>query len=244
MKGDIQFLVFAAMRAEVKRIQARRADTVEVGGAMVFIQERPGGRRFAVCLSGIGKEHAIQVSGAVLEALRPALVLNVGSCGGLDPALCPGTVVIPEEIVSFRDSERIAVSTHHAICSPVRDACAAVGYRTRRTGLFTSEAALVTRQQKQQARDRTGCGVVDMETFWIAEAASQCNIPFAPLRVVLDVADEELPVFSEKKIRGIPLPRLTPRNAVKLPGIAWRARRVSAIIGETAGRIIDTVCLS
>jgi adenosylhomocysteine nucleosidase len=52
----------------------------------------------------------------------------------------------------------------------------------------------VTVAEKRELREATGAVVVDMEAAAVEEKAAQWNVPFRCIRVVSDIAGEELPL--------------------------------------------------
>jgi adenosylhomocysteine nucleosidase len=97
-------------------------------------------------------------------------IVSVGFCGALDPALQIGDIVIsgefPEELgASFVQGD-----------------------------VFSVDRVAISAEEKRELRASTQAAVVEMESGAVARKAREWNVPFGCVRVVSDVADEDLPL--------------------------------------------------
>jgi adenosylhomocysteine nucleosidase len=97
-------------------------------------------------------------------------MVSIGFCGALDPALRIGDIVIsgevPEELgASFVQGDVLSV-----------------------------DRVAITVAEKGELRASTQAAVVEMESAAVARKARQWEMPFGCVRVVSDVADENLPL--------------------------------------------------
>lgn len=106
---------------------------------------------------------------------RPSGVLSFGLCGGLDPALRVGDLVIGGGNAGWLDE--LAAALPGAVRGEVIGSDDIVGSAAAKTAL----------------RAKTGAIAVDMESHIVAEAAVRAGVPFAILRAVSDPADRTLP---------------------------------------------------
>lgn len=126
-------------------------------------------------------------SGAPEAALRCAAgILSFGLCGGLDPALGVGDLVVGTGVVTktarcFEADPVWAGKLAAALPGAVMASVAASNQ------IVASPAA------KAELRDRTGAGCADMESHRVAALASKVGLPFAIVRAVSDPADRGLP---------------------------------------------------
>jgi len=156
----------------------------------------------ALLRCGMGEARA-RAAVPVVARLGPAAVAVAGVCGALDDRLRAGDVVVasevrgPEGVVSC-SSERLAA------------ALSAVGMRRVHVGPVRCIDHLV-RGAERAALAGDGALAVEMESAWLAPAASGC--PFAVLRVVLDTPR-----------RGLTRPLAVACDGV----VAWRALRRAA----------------
>ena len=141
-----------------------------------------------LALSGIGRAAAAAAAQALVDAGVSAL-MTFGLAGGLDPALKPGSVVIPGEVF-FADGAR------YAACRAWREQVAAAVSALRAVSegnLLTSTNAIETPADKASAFRSTGAAAVDMESAAVAEIAAKHSLPFIAVRVIVDTAADMLP---------------------------------------------------
>ena len=138
----------------------------------------------------------VVVGAAGLEAALgagAAGVISFGLCGGLDPALVPGDLIVGTA-VSF-GQERIETD-------PAWTARLGRDLSPARTGLVAgSEAIVATARAKAALRRSTQALAADMESHRVARAAAAAGVPFAIVRAVSDGADEDLPRAAQAGFR-------------------------------------------
>ena len=117
----------------------------------------------------------------------PALVVSAGVCGGLDPALARGDLVLPVSVVGPSGETLKVTPSHHRLA--VERAGGSV-----HTGLLvTTRDVVATPEAKAALRARTGGVAVDMESALILGAAAAAGCPSLVVRGVSDGATEALP---------------------------------------------------
>ncbi len=104
-------------------------------------------------------------------------LVSFGLAGGLDPALMPGTIVIPRAV----------------LVDEVRHAAAALVGASTHDLMVQTDAVLATVADKAAAFAATGAAAVDLESGAVAQAAAAHGLPFAVLRAVCDPAERDLP---------------------------------------------------
>lgn len=134
--------------------------------------------RAVVLLTGMGKKNAEDSIRKAFQQVRPALVLSSGFAGGLNPQLPSETIVFdgadPEMEATLLSLGGFGVKFH----------CA--------------DRVAVTAVEKHALRRSTGADVVEMESASIGAVCTEAGIPFATVRVILDAAEEDLPLdFNE-----------------------------------------------
>jgi adenosylhomocysteine nucleosidase len=148
----------------------------------------------ARCLSGLG--HTVTLSGARLDGARRAAkglveggathLLSFGLAGGLDPALAPGTLLLPAHLLTADGRNLTVDAAWHAqactLLAPLRPVAKA---------MFGTDEAIATVAAKTALFARTGAAAVDMESHALAQAAA--GLPLLIVRVVADGADASLP---------------------------------------------------
>jgi nucleoside phosphorylase len=109
--------------------------------------------------------------------------------GGLDPALTPGTIFLPSEVISsdgasittardWRERLGAALSAQHPLVQG---------------RLLTSSKAVGSLAEKATLFREKGAVAVDMESLAIAEVARTRELPFIAVRVIVDSAGDALP---------------------------------------------------
>jgi adenosylhomocysteine nucleosidase len=117
---------------------------------------------------------------------RLAALVSFGICGGLDPALVPGAVIVAHEIVLPEGGTwRFDDVWARAVTARVPGA--------RMAPILGAAGAAVTVADKAALFARTGAPAVDMESRGVAEAAREAGLPFVAIRAVADPAGRTLP---------------------------------------------------
>jgi adenosylhomocysteine nucleosidase len=177
--------IFAAMDTEVRAAigWTKASRESEVAGFPIY--EIDGG---VVCRTGIGPR-AKQAAEAALEEYRPAVVLSVGVAGGLSPEIDAGEVVVCERI--DHESQRAMDVDASVTCTPglVEAATAAargMNLPTHVGSSITVDEAAWGPEEKAAHHAWKGHDIVEMESFWIGEAAARRGMPFLTVRTISD----------------------------------------------------------
>ena len=110
-------------------------------------------------------------------------VAIAGLCGGVDPSLRAGDVVLATELRS-EDGLALPCPGSALLAEPLRR----LGLRAVSGALYTS-SRILGRDERLRLR-ATGVLAVDMESAWLVQAAGERSV--AVLRVVVDTADRRL----------------------------------------------------
>jgi hopanoid-associated phosphorylase len=145
-------------------------------GEGIVVACGPGPRRIAQAIAAL-------VDGAPAGAF--AGIVSFGCAGGLDPALAPGTCIVPDVVLT--DHGGFAADAAWASALRARLPQARAG---RLRGI---DAPLATAADKARLWRDCGAGAVDMESHAAVLAAQRQGLPFAACRVVLDPAWRSLP---------------------------------------------------
>jgi len=143
----------------------------------------------SVEIAGANPDRAENAARALIRGGCDALI-SLGLCGGLDPALRPGDVVVAGSIVD-------PAGTRFASPGPWRQSAVALigsgeGHTLEAT-IAGADAAVSTVAEKAALAAETGAAVVDMESHRVARAAAASNVPMLAVRVVADPAERHIP---------------------------------------------------
>jgi len=144
-----------------------------------------GPGRTTVC----GDPSTLRARLAEAAGLRPSLVISWGLCGGLDPRLRPGDLILGAEVVSHDG----AVGTDKGVTSSLAQRLIDAGARVVVERLAAADAPVLTASAKAELRRAAGAAAVDMESLTAGRFALKRRIPFAILRAVSDPAERDLP---------------------------------------------------
>jgi adenosylhomocysteine nucleosidase len=133
---------------------------------------------------------------AEAESLRPSLVVSWGLCGGLDPRLRPGDLILGREVVS----DDGAIRTDESVTASLAQRLVGAGARVVVDGLAGAAAPVLTAAAKAELRRATEAAGVDMESLIAGQYALEQRIPFAILRAVADPAERDLPPLVLKAV--------------------------------------------
>ena len=173
-----------------------------------------------LALSGIGRAAAAAAAQALVDSGVSAL-MTFGMAGGLDPALKPGSVVIPCELLSTDGSRYTACrSWRERVAAAVSPLCAVT-----EGNLLTGTQPIDTPAAKAAALRSTGAAAVDMESAAVAEVAAKHNLPFIAVRVIVDTAADFLPraVVAASRAGRVHFGRL-------IGGLILRPREIAALL--------------
>ncbi len=184
--------IFAAMETEVAACPewTRGGDTATVGGAAVI-----HGDGSFVCQTGIGRERAMQSAEAALAELSPSIVLSVGLAGGLAPGVSVGDVVLCTHVdhESHRHSDiEQSVYPDQALFDTALGVAGGVDVPVRTGTSLTVDEAAWGPVEKAAHHAWKAHDIVEMESFWIAEAASRRGLPFLAVRSISDASGDSL----------------------------------------------------
>jgi adenosylhomocysteine nucleosidase len=174
--------IVTALAREARALAPGRAGAADIGGIRIY---RLGEALIAV--SGMGWEAALAGTRALRAAGATALA-SVGTAGALDPALGCAAIVLPEEVISLegapvRADPRWRQALERAL--PRERICAG--------RLLSTPLPLGTRLDKAIAWRETHSVAVDMESAAVGRAAADAGLPFIAVRVIVDIAGEDLP---------------------------------------------------
>ncbi len=126
------------------------------------------------------------------------LMISFGLCGGLDPALRSGDVVIGTRVLAGGAS----IIADESVARELAARLGAAGEHVTLGAVAAVDAPILTRAAKAALRNATMAVGVDVESQIAARFAADHDAPFALLRVVSDPADRDLPRLVMRSVRS------------------------------------------
>jgi adenosylhomocysteine nucleosidase len=170
-------------------------------------------------------------------------LVSFGICGGLDPALASGSVILPRGIRSEAGDRHLVDQIWHAALA---GALQSGGLATATGDLLGGIAIVDTPVRKAALFRQSGAIAVDLESHLVAKAARAAGVPFVVLRVVADASGRGLPpaVMLGLDAAGRPAFSRVLASIARRPGqvpallqVAADTRRALRVLSDVAGRV-------
>jgi adenosylhomocysteine nucleosidase len=175
-------------------------------------------RRLGIVAAGGGTVSGAVAAAELLIAQGATSLVSFGFAGGLDPALRPGSLIIPAKIVGGGATDP-----------------ALTRWLGGPTGtLYAGREIAVTTAEKFRLHAMTGASAIDLESEAVARIAAARALPFAALRAICDPADTDLPpaaIFALEPNGAIGLARVIAsvlRHPAQLPSLLRLAAHAAA----------------
>lgn len=213
--------IIGAMAQEVAILAGymNEAKITEIAGCKIY-EGKIGNTEVALLQSGIGKTAAAVGTTLLLQLTKPAMVINTGSAGGLNPSLNVGDIIISSEVrhhdvdVTAFGYEKGQLPANPPAFLPNSQLVEIAQKETQQAGfnavsglicsgdLFVNGADAIAKIRQ----DFPTVAAVEMEAASIAQVCHAFDIPFVVVRAISDVADKEshlsfdefLPLAAEK----------------------------------------------
>jgi adenosylhomocysteine nucleosidase len=149
--------------------------------------------------TGMGKRRAAAAVRSVLNHHSIDGLISFGFAGALVDDLDVADIVLPSMLHVVRNTAPSdvaveALPVEERILAQTSKVLTNAGIRFRAGVLATAEQPVFSPDEKRELGSAYGADVVDMESFWIAQIASDNHVPFIALRAVSDtVQDAMLP---------------------------------------------------
>ena len=248
MGGDLALMV--ALPEEARGIlKAGCWSKAASSGSHEIYERRAGDGKAVLIVSGVGRARAESAARTVLEERSPSAVLSLGFAGGLVAGQRVGDLVVAQVLIPTEDfldgdpKPRVseALDADRTLRDKALGVLGTLGLR-HRTGACVTASRLVSRPEaKMRLGSDTDALAVEMESFWVALACRERNVPFLAVRAVVDTVERPLPDFiaaseldadsGNRWRRGLPF-MLRPWSLpalIRLGGAASKARNSLAV---------------
>ncbi|MCS7221262.1 MAG: hypothetical protein RML36_08095 [Anaerolineae bacterium] len=190
------------------------------------------GKEVAVAVTGMGRQSREAVD-SLAQAYPLHSLLSCGFGGGTARGLRKGEAVICQSVLQPEKGE---LPSDDRLCLLAAQALARARIPFTWGRGLTVSRFISDPQEKLALAEKYGVQVVDMESFWEAEAAISRGIPFLAVRFISDALEERLPrlerlvgVRGDWRIGQAALHFAShPLEMLALPGLimgSWRARK-------------------
>ena len=193
---------------------------------------------------GPGPERA-QAAAARLAHDGASLLISFGVCGGLDPELRPGDLVLADTVLTDDGTRHPASAEQRAL---LEARLAGLALRIAAGPLLGQDRPLSNAADKAARFAASGALAVDMESLGVARAAEAAGLPFLVVRAVADPAGRSLPRAALKAIgpdgrlklvSALAAMYLRPWESPALVRLAYETRLAFDTLEKVAARIAE-----
>jgi adenosylhomocysteine nucleosidase len=222
--------IVTGLAAEAKLIEKAFARTDQ--GSPGLACDGPGPERAGAAAARLARDGA-------------GLLISFGICGGLDPELRPGDLLLADTVLAG-DGARHPASTERRRLLEAR--LSGLSLRIATGPLLGQDRPLAGAADKAARFAATSARAVDMESFWVARAAQAAGLPFLVVRAIADPAERSLPRAALKAIgpdgrpdliRARAAMYLRPWESPALVRLAYEARRAFDTLERVAERLAE-----
>lgn len=169
--------------------------------------EQSGGVGFPVEVHrvGVGPERAGPAMAAVLDnsRRRPQGVLMLGVAGAVQLGMETGEMLLAESyMLDPAVGEAGPLRPDPGMLQQAGAASVASRMPVNRSSSLTVDHLVSQRQERLELGERFGVASINMEDHAVATAAMEAEVPFISVRVVLDIAEQQLPGYLPKLAKG------------------------------------------
>ena len=238
--------VFAALAAEGRCLERYLSgrQRAHLDGFPIVIGEYAG-RPVLLCQTGLS-QRALAGARAVFAGHPPQAVLSIGFAGGVVESINAGDILLCERVYLYRDGKDVEAveESDQRLLALAEEAAQNAGLTYYKGSSATVDRMLGQPAEKAEIAAKLPVQAVEMESYWLGQAARQQGVPFLAVRAVIDgphdlVPEALAPVSESGAIPWRPL--LLSLGAhpgdvlplVKLiPNLFRASRRLSAFAGE------------
>lgn len=143
----------------------------------------------AICQTGLGRI-AREAADDFIREHDPQAVLSVGTAGGLAPDVALGEIVLCDRV--WHSQEPGSAAGNPDLIKAALAAAEGEGLTARRGGSVTVDTVAWSPEEKAVLRASGAPDIVEMESFWIGQAAASRGLPYLAIRAISDDANNRL----------------------------------------------------
>ncbi|MFQ5880476.1 MAG: hypothetical protein ACE5IZ_09940 [Dehalococcoidia bacterium] len=153
-----------------------------------------GRKDVVMARSGPGRQRAQAAADFLLHHYPLAALVSIGFAGAVRDGLRAGDLVLCQRVHAPQEAE--VCSCDPALLAQAVAALAGRGIAFHQADALTVPQVVGEPQAKADIGHRRPVAVVEMESYWLAQAAVRRGVPFLVLRAVLDELGDWLPDVS------------------------------------------------
>ena len=167
-------------------------------------------RDVVIVEGGIGKEQAERATQEVIKRYAPEFIISAGFAGAVQPGLKAGDLFVCDRVWSIEGSplhwkpdeaaSRALLDT--ASKETLTGEIAGLAQEHSYCGCLSVDLLVSNKSLKGWIGANFPVHIVDMESYWVSQMASEYAIPHLVLRSVLDPMEQTLPEFVEQAVAG------------------------------------------
>jgi len=183
--------ILGAIKEEIAGIKNRMQidETVPLDGAKAFVG-RWEGYHILLLRTGVGAIRANHALRQAAERFDIVQAVSIGYAGGLDPALHVGDLLIADQLSYPGQPGKLYVDS--TMVNQAMALSCPEGVTSYQGGLVTVDEVVSKPEDKLLLGQLYSVMAVDMETYALAVAAKDLDIPFLSVRAITDTAGQEL----------------------------------------------------
>jgi adenosylhomocysteine nucleosidase len=192
----MSILFVAAEAAELEPLAERLENLRKLSWPIDYAYEGiANSRRFILAANGAGPKLASRatevairaVKGAELSSSQLEAVVSTGYCGGLDPALRLGEIIVADAVLDAATQEQFP--------------CGAVAGISLLGLVLSQDRIAVDAVEKGRLFRESGAVAVEMEAAGVAARSKRAGLPFYCIKVISDTATESF-ALDLNRMRG------------------------------------------
>ena len=193
-----------------------------------------------VVVSGIGRDRAQKATRAVAKACKPELIVSAGFAAAATPDLKTGDLVLCDNLMSFDTAPPYwsagTVMSEATVDQDVLDEVVrgiqSSGEQVSLGGCLSVDHFISGGPLKTWVGRNLPVSVIDMESYWVCQTASELGLSRMVARTVLDSVEQSVPAFAGREAAN-------PRRGRWARALGYVARRPRDIPGllNLAGQV-------
>ena len=232
--------IVAAVKEEVGVYLRERGFQPENEEEGIQFFRSPQAEDEVVVVSGVGKDRAQEATRAVAKACKPELIVSAGFAAAATPDLKTGALVLCDNLMAFdaappywsADTVISEATVDVDVLDEVVRGMQGSGEQVSLGGCLSVDHFVSGGPLKTWVGRNLPVSVIDMESYWVCQAASELGLSRLVARSVLDTVEQSVPVFAGREAAN-------PRRGRWARAVGYAVRRPGDIPGllNLAGQV-------